>query len=212
MISTKITKPGKIMVVDPSGSHLAYTICEINPITNKLVILDVGMIWTTDKWSLGQRFTYVFNCLELLARESDIDHIFTEAYFSSPNFRSGTHIIPTINHIMQMIAYQSDKDITYEEISPSAWRKPLAIKADIKEGKKDFKTPTKRKVEEVLGKLPEEIVSNITGNNRSLPTDVPDALAISIYIGMEFKLNVDMSTILSYTKYSLKFKELIGVK
>jgi Holliday junction resolvasome RuvABC endonuclease subunit len=200
------------MVVDPSGSHLAYTICEVDPITSKLVILDVGMIWTTDKWNLGQRFTYIFNCLELIVREADVDHIFTEAYFSSPNFRSGTHIIPTINHIMQMIAYQSDKDITYEEISPTAWRKPLAIKADVKEGKKDFKGPTKKRVEESLGRLPEEVISNITGNFRSLPTDIPDALAISLYVAIEYQVKLDTSNTICYSRYSPNLKELIGEK
>jgi hypothetical protein len=127
----------------------------------------------------------MFNCLKKLITESGITVLCTEAFFTSPKMRMGTHVIPTINNFMQMIIHQSKLDITYEEISPSAWRKPLGIKPILNGAKKDYKTPTKAKVEEMLGKLPNELISNITGNMRSLPTDVPDAIAISLYVALE---------------------------
>jgi len=211
-ISKRLSKKSRVLSVDPSASHLAFTISEIDP-GNSLKIVEVGMIWADSKWELGQRLNYMYNCLEYLITGFDIDSITTEAFFSNPKMKMGQNIIPTINHFMQVIIYKSGKVISYEEISPSAWRKVLGIKADIVGNKRDFKAPTKRIVQTKIGALPDEIISNITGNLRSLPTDVPDSIAMSIYVGLEHNVRtLDVDSKLCYNKYSNEFKELINAK
>jgi Holliday junction resolvasome RuvABC endonuclease subunit len=211
-INKRLAKPSKILVFDPSSSHLAFAVAEIVP-GESYRLLEAGIVWAADKWGSGQKYNYMYTCLERLINSIQPDAIITEAFFSNPKMRVGMSVIPTINAFMQMIIYKSGRDITYEEVSPTAWRKPLGIKADLNAGKKDFKAPTKRKVEELLGKLPEELISNITGNLRSLPTDVPDAIAISLYIGLEHNVkSIDKDINVCYNKYSSVMKGYVDVK
>jgi len=169
-----------ILCLDPASTHLAYTISEIQG--DELYIKAIGMVWTKASWHRGQRFLYMDRCLDALIEGIIPDNIIhnttTEAYFVNFKQRSGVAVVPTINGFIEKTC--AKYKVPYSELSSSVWRKELQIKPDktVKTGK--YKHPTKLKVEEFIGKVPDTIISNITRKERALPNDVTDALAITI--------------------------------
>jgi hypothetical protein len=123
------------------------------------------------------------SCLQELIRGPSnwlcADKVITESFFMNPKLRTGMSVIPTINGFIEKSC--AEHKVDYAEVSPSTWRKQLDIKfiKDSK-GKRDYKTPTKEEVENIIGKLPAEIESNITRKMRATPHDVWDVLAITI--------------------------------
>ena len=210
-LQNKTLLDGNIITIDPSGEHLAYAVVHMDQVNSTAKYIDVGIIWTHTSWTKGHRFDYMQKCLKHLVLEYKPVGIWSEAYFVNPKMRTGMSIIPTINHIIQMVMYQLDNETTFGEISPTSWRGGLQIKPDYINGKRDYKGPTKVAVEKLLGKpFPSEVLSNITGKLRSLPTDIPDALAISIYVIKEHGIKVlDFDNNLVYNKQSSTFKEYI---
>lgn len=165
-----------ILCIDPSASHLAYVISEIQG--DELYIKAVGMLWTKASWNRGQRFLYMDNALDYLIEgtrtEYITDSVMTEAYFVNFKHKSGVAVIPIINGFIEKNC--SKYNVKYNELSASSWRGILGIKK--KDG--DFKAPTRHKVEEYIGTLPPEITSPITMKKRAIPHDLTDALGIAI--------------------------------
>jgi hypothetical protein len=200
----------RVLTIDPSASHLAYTVSEIDQFSGTHIIEDVGIIWVGD-WEKGQKFSYMRKCITFLIEECNITSICTESFFVSPRLKTGSSIIPTINNLMHMIIYESGKNITFDEVSPSSWRKVLGIKPVLDaKGKKDFKLPTRQEVEKRLNiTFPDEVVSNITGRPRAFPNDIPDALALTLYVSSEYKIKkLAIKPGLVYARYSDKLKEM----
>lgn len=177
----------RIIVLDPSTSHLAYVYLDLDGTT--ATIVRAGMLWTKDAWGMGQKLEYMHNALDALIEE-ELEEFHTEAYFVHFSRPTGISAIPTINNMFRMLIFRKTGKELLKEISPTSWRKTLAIKADIVDGKKDYKTPTKRKVEDMVGKIPEMITSNITGKQRATPHDITDAMAISLAVAKEKGYNV----------------------
>jgi Holliday junction resolvasome RuvABC endonuclease subunit len=171
-----------------------------------------GMIWVPDGWTKGRRFTYMLNALKWLINEVKPDLIRTEAFFVSFKLRVGTSVIPTVNHLIEMATYQLGLDIPVEEVSPSSWRKVIGIKPTIVNGKKDFKLPTKLKVEELLNQqLPPTVPSNINGKERNTPSDIADAMAIFLATGLALNVKYLISApSLCYNKYYNQLRELVN--
>ncbi len=188
----KVFSNQTILVIDPSASHLGYALVDLNLSAQTAEIMRYGMVWTKPSWSKGQRFTYVQAAIKrLLETEPFAKAVYTESFFVNPKQMFGSSVIPTINGIIEMTAYQVSKagtsTVEYREIPPPAWRATLGIKPDITvlpTGKKsrDYKEPTKREVERMLGALPTMIKSNINQRERSMPYDVFDVLAIALSI------------------------------
>lgn len=175
----------KILVIDPSGSHLAYALAEVNGDT--MTFTNVGMLWVSSKWELGQRLDYMYRGVKLLLNYEHIivDSVYTEGFFMNKFKMSGVSVIPTINNNIQMAIHQIDTRVGYKEVSPSTWRNVLGIKHVLNDkGARDYKEPTAQMVKKmVTGKLPEQIVSNITGKQRDLPNDITDVMAITLSVG-----------------------------
>lgn len=181
MVIQELNKKQRLLVVDPSASHLAYVICEVDP-GNSMTVLKSGMLWTHDKWPLGKRLNYMKTNFLFLLKNFEIDKIYTEQFFMNPKMLTGgTAVIPTINAILQMCIDEVRKPIEFEEIPPPSWRAVLGIKAiTVKAGsktKKDFKEPTKALVRLSITP-PDQLMSNITLKYRDTPYDIYDALAI----------------------------------
>jgi Holliday junction resolvasome RuvABC endonuclease subunit len=173
------------LFLDPSGSHLSFTYAELNLTTNKMTILEAGLVWTKGTWTRGQRFDYMYKCLDLLINTHRIvpSFIMTESFFMNPKLRSGTAVVPIINGLVEMIVSR-DLRTNYLEVPPPVWRATLGVKpTKDASGKRDFKKPTKVIVERLIGKLPEEIKSNITLKLRATPSDLADSLAIALAHG-----------------------------
>lgn len=172
----------RIIVLDPSTSHLAYVYIDLTD--KEAIVQRVGMLWTKESWGMGQKLDYMHNALDALIEE-DLAEYHTEAYFVHFGRPSGISAIPTINNMFRMLIWRKTGKELLNEISPTSWRKTLGIKPEVINGKKDFKVPTKKKVESLVGNMPETIISNITGKLRALPHDITDALAISLAIAKE---------------------------
>lgn len=177
-----------ILVIDPSASHLAYSLCEV--VDNKFIFNSIGMLWTLDKWKNGQKLFYMYYAFRLLLKKAlNLDSVYSESYFVNFKQRMGVSMIPTVNNLLQMVIFEVKKDIEYAEISASTWRKVLNITPfKFDDGSKDYKVPTKLRVCEILSTdLPEMLISNVTGKERALPHDVTDCMAIALSIGKELK-------------------------
>jgi Holliday junction resolvasome RuvABC endonuclease subunit len=182
----------RLLVVDPSASHLAYVICDIDP-GKEATILKSGMLWTHDKWSLGKRLNYMKTSFSFLIQEFKVDKIYTEQFFMNPKMLTGgTAVIPTINAILQMCIDESRQAIEFEEIPPPSWRAVLGIKATTtKVGaktKRDFKEPTKDHVRLSI-QPPDRLFSNVTLKERDTPYDIYDALAIVLALTKKAQCN-----------------------
>lgn len=199
---------GYILVIDPSSEHLGYTVSKLD--NNHLVIEDIGVLWTKSAWDRGERFTYMANAIQSFINDPrGIVECVSEAFFSNPKMMMGSSVIPIINGIIEMEIFKSGKPITYQEVPPTVWRKTLSIKPAMVNGKRDYKTPTKDKVEELLVfKFPDNIISNITGKDRQLPTDVPDVVAITLAAAIDSGANkLEISNDLVYNRLGTLIKE-----
>jgi hypothetical protein len=80
--------------------------------------------------------------------------------------------------------------IGLEDMAPQSWRKYLGIKPVPKaEGGRDYKEPTIQKIDELFpNQIPKQMKSNITGNLRSTPHDLYDALGLCL--GWHLKLGI----------------------
>lgn len=172
----------RILVVDPSASHLAYVILKITG-ESSAVVESCGMVWTHDKWPRGRRFSYMKNALGYLmaGHLPAAIRVYSEAFFSNPKQMMGSSVIPTINGILDMLCYENRVE-RFIEIPAPSWRSVLGIRPTMLNGKRDYKIPALNAVQDALGRLPGKIVSNITEKERDVPFDVSDALAIAMAI------------------------------
>jgi Holliday junction resolvasome RuvABC endonuclease subunit len=180
----------KVLVLDPSSSHLAYTIITLDFTKQLLAIEACGMVWTRDQFTKGQRYSYMQQAIRLLTQglqDQIPEAIVTEAFFANPKQMMGSAVVPTINAFAEMAA--SEFKIPYQDMGATSWRGILGIKAvkDAK-GKRDYKVPTANLVAQQV-KLPSEIPSNITRKMRDMPNDVTDVLAIALAVGRHHDLN-----------------------
>ncbi len=186
-MSADISKPNenkRLLVIDPSANHSGYCILNLN--ADKAFISYAGMIWTKDSWSKGKRLQYTYNAFNELLK-LNINQVLTESFFVNPKQLSGSLVLPIINGFLHKLA--EDYSITYIEVSPPSWRKVLNIKAIIDDkGKRNWKIPTADLVS-TYTKLPEEIISNVTGKPRAIPHDLTDVMAIAIAKAKELGYN-----------------------
>jgi hypothetical protein len=180
----------RILVLDPSSSHMAFCIITLDFKLQEVGIETCGMIWTKDSWSKGKKYRYMQQTLRLLAQgdlEGTPEVIITEAFFSNPNQMMGSAVVPTINAFACMAA--DEFKLGYLDFGATTWRGILGIKA-VKDsaGKRDYKVPTANLVSQQV-KLPSEIPSNITRKVRQMPNDITDVLAIALAVGRHHGLN-----------------------
>lgn len=193
------TKVGnaRLLFLDLSSTCTGYSLVEIDFEHKKAEFLNCGAIWLNKDWDNQQKYHYIFNAItnyfNIVGR---IDYCVAEAYMINSKKMMGAAIGPELHGVLQVAL--AEIGVKYKNILSQTWRKQLGIK---KNSEGDFKIPTKLKVEEYVT-LPETIISNITGHERTLPNDVTDALAISL--GFLTKINVT-----NFNFKNLKFQERI---
>lgn len=178
----------KLLFVDPSASHLAWCIVQIDHDKKEASITACGMLWTKPSWSRGQRFKYMQRATDVLINDSGepLDGAVTEAFFANPKLMFGSSVVPTVNAFVEMAV--TERNLPYIEIGPSSWRSVLGIKAKktrvLEKGrwkmKNDYKEPAKNYTEAILGPVPEQVISNVTLKPRDLPSDITDCLCIAL--------------------------------
>jgi Holliday junction resolvasome RuvABC endonuclease subunit len=171
---------------------MAY--CIVKPKDGVFQITKCGMIYCSSGWSMGKKLNYIYDAIMFLVLDNTVKHILTEAFFIPFGKRQmGVTIIPTINNILKMLAFDIYKEsgsfIDVVEVPTTTWRKWLgsgSVKDD--KGKRDFKEPCRIKVIEHLGNiLPEMVVSNTNLKPRKMPHDITDCLGIAVAHGKELR-------------------------
>jgi Holliday junction resolvasome RuvABC endonuclease subunit len=170
------------LLVDPSSSHLAWVLVQLDLDAKEMYVVATGMLWTKDSWSKAQRYRYMLKAAGILLDGTDhiIPHVVvTESFFMNPKLPMGSAVVPTINALISMAA--DEKEVIYQELGPSAWRAILGIKSVTVGSKRDYKIPTANYVKKFIS-VPENIKSNINLKERQLPHDITDALAIALAV------------------------------
>lgn len=173
-----------ILFLDLSSSCTGYSLVKVDFTQKKAKFLNAGVIWFNDEWNNQEKYHYLFSSItNYFNIVGQVDYCVAEAYMINQNKMMGSHVGPELHGVLQVAL--AEIGVKYKTILPQTWRSQLGIKPSVsldKNGKKkrDFKTPTKQEVSKVCSTIPAQIVSNITNNNRATPTDLYDALAISM--------------------------------
>jgi hypothetical protein len=127
---------------------------------------------------------------------SAITDIIYERYSFSPKQRAGSLVVPEMIGAIKVAAFDTGElPLGVEDIPPNVWRSQLGIKADVtvsSDGKKsrDYKEPCIRYMKDQFGdKIPDQIISNVTGNLRATPNDVYDAFGVCMGWHKKFGVN-----------------------
>jgi Holliday junction resolvasome RuvABC endonuclease subunit len=173
-----------ILFLDLSASCTGYSLVTVNFAQKKATFTNAGVIWFNDDWSNQEKYHYLFAAItNYFNIVGQVDYCVAEAYMINQNKMMGSHVGPELHGVLQVSL--AEIGVKYKTILPQTWRSLLGIKPTVtldKNGKKkrDYKLPTKTEVTKVCNTIPAQIVSNITGNTRATPSDLYDALAISM--------------------------------
>lgn len=183
-----------ILFLDISSSCTGYSIANVDFVGKKATFKSAGCLWLDNDWTHQEKYSYMFNAiLTYFWIVESIDYIVVEQYSVNPNKMMGVNVVSEMQGAIKTAAWENGVKVA--SILPQTWRSLLGIKPIGPKGKKDYKTPTKDKILEYV-KVPEEVMSNITKNNRQTPSDVYDAMAIGIAWLKKFGLSrLDFSAI-----------------
>lgn len=172
------TEKTNILFLDTSSSCTGYAIAECDWKKRTATISAVGALWLHPKWHHGKKYHYMQKSLEVFFYIVEkIDYMVHEMYSVNPKAMMGVMVVPEL--IGSLKAACEEIGINSEAILPQTWRKHCEIKAVKDEaGKRDYKAPTKEKILSMTN-IPETIISNITGKERTTPSDVYDAAGIA---------------------------------
>jgi len=167
-----------VLFLDISSSCTGYCKVAVDFINKKANIKSAGALWLDPNWDHQEKFSYMFNAIMTYFEVVEqVDHIVYEHYSVNPKKAMGCMVVSEMVGAIKVGAAENGVKVT--SIYPQQWRSELGIKPDTSQGKRDYKEPTKQKVLQVLN-VPNEIISNITKNNRQTPNDLYDAIAVSL--------------------------------
>lgn len=178
----QILKTINVLFLDISSTCTGYSLANINFGTKEVKWTRTGALWLDADWEHPHKYNFMFHVISnYFWVVEQVDYIVVEQYSFNTKKMMGVQVVPEMQGAIKCAAEENGVKIS--SILPQTWRKLLDIKPDITmNGSKkvrDYKEPTKNKVLTYV-KLPDEIVSNITGKTRSTPTDLYDAMAIGI--------------------------------
>lgn len=188
-----------VLFMDVSSSCIGYTVCSLNFSTKKAVMKNCGAIWLDPNWQHAEKYSYVYNMIvNYFWVVEQIDHICVEQYSINPNKMVGVAVVPEMMGTVKAAGWEHG--IKVSSILPQSWRSILGIKPDVttnpKSGKKekDYKAPARRYVDNIMV-VPNQIKSNITQITRVTPSDLYDAVCISIAWLQKLGLKTDVSDV-----------------
>jgi hypothetical protein len=191
------------LFLDVSSACTGYVVAKINSGgSNSLAratceIVRAGAIWYPKDWTNEKKNYYMFRIIsDDFYVISAITDIIYERYSFSPKQRAGSLVVPEMIGAIKVAAFDTGElPLGVEDIPPNVWRSQLGIKADVtvsSDGKKsrDYKEPCIRYMKEQFGdKIPDQIISNVTGNLRATPNDVYDAFGVCMGWHRKFGVN-----------------------
>jgi hypothetical protein len=191
------------LFLDVSSACTGYVVAKINSGgSNSLAratceIVRAGAIWYPKDWTNEKKNYYMFRIIsDDFYVISAITDIIYERYSFSPKQRAGSLVVPEMIGAIKVAAFDTGElPLGVEDIPPNVWRSQLGIKADVtvsSDGKKsrDYKEPCIRYMKDQFGdKIPDQIISNVTGNLRATPNDVYDAFGVCMGWHKKFGVN-----------------------
>jgi len=161
-------------------------------------IVRAGAIWFPASWENTQKYAYMYRLVtEDFYVTSAISDIVYERYSFSMNQRSGSLVVPEMIGAIKAATHDvAGLPLGIEDITPQTWRSQIGIKADKDPvtGKRDFKTPCIAHFDKLFeGKIPNFLISNVTGKERKTPHDLYDALGVCV--GWHTRLGVKKFTL-----------------
>lgn len=191
------------LFLDISGNCTGYCVAKIEKGSSQKLsdatceIVRAGALWFPKEMNTQQKAYYLYRiiCDDFYVVSAITDIIYERYSFNSKQ-PTGSLVLPFLIGAV-MVASQDVPSLPMgvEEIPPQTWRSQCGIKYVTVDGKRDYKTPTIKYFKKQYGsKIPEKILSNVTGNERQIPNDLYDALGVCE--GWHRKLGV--------TKFKLK--------
>lgn len=190
------------LFLDISSSCTGFAIAKINFMTKTAELTKAGAIWLDSDWEHGKKYDYMYDVVQnFFYIVESADYLVVEQYSINTKKLMGVSVVSEMQGAIKAAAYSNGLKV--ESILPQQWRSILKIKADVKNGKRDYKTPTKVKINSLV-KVPDEITSNLTGKKRQTPSDVYDAMAIALaWLSRNgIKVKVDNCDFTNYVNYS----------
>lgn len=187
------------LFLDLSSNCSGYVVARFSGRT--CTIVRAGAMWFPSDCENGAKYFQMQQAVSEFYTVDAVTDIIYESYHVNPNQVGNSLVVPEMIGAMKAACYDVfGMPISTEELSPTAWRGQLGIKAIKtpkldKEGKpvfrksragrmmevveRDYKTPTIEYVDKMLNnQIPKQLRSNITGNLRSTPNDLYDAFGV----------------------------------
>lgn len=169
-----------ILFLDLSSTCTGYCVVKVNFETKKATFSKAGALWLDPNWKHQDKYHYIYEAIvNYFWIIEQIDYIVAEQYSINPKKSRGLHVSPEMHGVVKVAAAANGVNVS--TFTPQSWRYELGIKPDVTvvkgKTKKDYKTPTKRKMLEYVA-IPEDSISNITNNKRKTPSDVYDAMGL----------------------------------
>lgn len=198
------------LFLDMSSTCTGYVVARMEG--RKCYISRAGVMWFGSDWENGQKYHHVHQSIGEFYAVNAVTDVIYESYHVNPNQVGNSLVVPEMIGAMKAACYDIfGMPLGTEDISPTAWRGQMGIKA-IKKPKldkngnptfkksrsgklmevveRDYKTPVINYVNDLFpGEIPATIRSNITGNMRSTPNDLYDAFGVCI--GWHKRFGVD---------------------
>lgn len=183
------------LFLDMSSQCTGYVVANFSG--KKCTISRLGVMWFGNDWLNGQKFHHMHQAVGEFYTINAITDIIYESYHVNPKQVGNSLVVPEMIGAMKAACFDIfGMPIGYEDFSPTAWRGQLGIKPikspklnkngvqeTTKAGKprydNDWKTPVINYMDKMFdNQIPKMLRSNITGNLRSTPNDLYDALGI----------------------------------
>ena len=186
------------LFLDISSTATGYCVASFSGRT--CTISRFGVMWFPADVPNGQKYYQLQQAVGEFYTVNAVTDIIYESYHVNPNQVGNSLVVPEMIGAMKAACHDVfGMPISYQESSPTDWRGRLGIKPiktpkidkngnQVLSGKsrrpafdRDYKTPTKDLVNSIIpNAIPDKLISNITGNARSTPSDIYDAVAICL--------------------------------
>lgn len=187
------------LFLDLSSQCVGYCVAKIKKGNTQFLqdatceLTRIGAIWFHKLMKNPHKYFYV---KEIIMNDfyvnSNVSDIIYERYSFSPSHAKGSLVVPEMIGAIKAACHEVPHEpLGIEDIPPQTWRAQIGLKpiTDAK-GKRDYKTPCIDYMRGEFGdRIPQTIVSNITGKDRDAPHDMFDALGICM--GWHKKLGIE---------------------
>lgn len=176
-----LVKNVNILFLDVSSTCTGYTIANLDISDKKapVIIKNAGVLWFDAEWDHPTKYSYIFNAiLTYFELVENIDLIIHEQYSINKDRMSGVMVVPEMIGAIKVAA--KENGVKIDSFAAQSWRSELKIKPVVVNKKRDYKTPCKDLIKTLFTNIPDSLLSNITGKNRAVPSDLYDSMGLCL--------------------------------